>query len=64
MAHAQELIAWAQELEDDQKNSKKMGRDVLAAVGEHRKCHNCGVKGHLKSECPQPTTGGDNGGKK
>lgn len=33
VAHAQELIALAQELEDDLKNAKKMGRDVLAAVG-------------------------------
>ena len=52
IAHSQELIAWAQEIEDDRRNAKKMGRDVVAAIGETRKCFNCGEVGHTQLDCP------------
>ncbi|KAJ0392444.1 hypothetical protein ATCC90586_011206 [Pythium insidiosum] len=58
LTHAQELVAWAQEIEDDTKAANKMGRDTVNAVGEAttdaRKCFNCGNRGHIARLCPYP----------
>ncbi|TDH70260.1 hypothetical protein CCR75_001632 [Bremia lactucae] len=51
IAHSQELIAWAQEVEDEQRNAKKMGRDVVAVIGENRQCFNCGAVGQTQYDC-------------
>ena len=37
VVHAQELIAWAQELGDNQKELSYLGRNFVAAVTESRK---------------------------
>ncbi|TDH66802.1 hypothetical protein CCR75_000440 [Bremia lactucae] len=52
IAHSQELIAWAQEVEDERRNAKKMGRDVVAAIGENHQCFNYGAVGHTQYDCP------------
>ncbi|TDH65469.1 hypothetical protein CCR75_006138 [Bremia lactucae] len=56
VAHAQELIAWGQELEDDRKKAKYLGRDVIAAVGELRKIEPRGATGHTKRDHPNQLT--------
>ena len=62
--HAQELIAWAQEDNDDGKVIKKITKCIVSAVGHgniqghyqgnNRKCFNCGKRGHLSRRCHQP----------
>ncbi|TDH67935.1 hypothetical protein CCR75_008194 [Bremia lactucae] len=52
IAHSQELIAWAKEVEDERRNVTRMGRDVVAAIGETRQCFNCGAVGHTQYDCP------------
>jgi hypothetical protein len=52
--HAQELVVWAQELEDDDKTGKTFGKDVVAAVVEKREqrtCYECGKRGHIVKDC-------------
>ncbi|TDH70796.1 hypothetical protein CCR75_001146 [Bremia lactucae] len=56
IAHSQELIAWAQEVEDERRNAKKMGRDVVAAIGETRQCFNCGAVSPSQYDCPADVT--------
>ena len=59
VAHAQ-LIAWAQELDDDQKKATHLGRDVVAAVGESRTIQSRGATGHTKRDQPNHDTHGGN----
>ena len=56
IAHSQELIAWPQEIEDDRRNAKKMGRDVVVAIGETRQYFNCGAVVHTQLDCPADVT--------
>ena len=60
VAHAQELISWAQALDDDQKNAKYLGRDVVAEVGESRTIKSRGATGHTKRDQPNHDTHGGN----
>uniref|UniRef100_M4BE92 RxLR effector candidate protein n=1 Tax=Hyaloperonospora arabidopsidis (strain Emoy2) TaxID=559515 RepID=M4BE92_HYAAE len=62
LTHEQELIAWAQEIEDDGKVIKMMKGIVSAVVhrkiqghyqGDDRKCFNYSKRGHLSRRCYQ-----------
>ena len=48
--HAQELVAWAQEIEDDNKTIKSVSRGGYNAVGDVRKCYTCGKTGLMARE--------------
>ncbi|CAI5730192.1 unnamed protein product [Peronospora farinosa] len=45
--HAQEILAWAQEIEDDDRPIRNHVKGVVNAVGESRKCFTCGKPGHI-----------------
>ena len=49
--HAQELVAWAQEIEDDDRPMRSVAKGVVNAVGETRKCFTCGKPGHIAMVC-------------
>ncbi|UIZ26614.1 hypothetical protein KXD40_002015 [Peronospora effusa] len=48
--HAQEILAWAQEIEDDDRPIRNHVKGAVNAVGESRKCFTCGSSGHIARE--------------
>lgn len=49
--HAQELVVWAQEIEDDDKPIKNVSKGILNAVGDARECFTCDKPNHIAREC-------------
>nr|CCA28336.1 Mitochondrial Carrier (MC) Family putative [Albugo laibachii Nc14] len=64
LAHAEEIVSFIQELEDETVGYEKNRNEVVNSLTDTRRCHTCGQVGHIARYCRDKTNPIESGRKK